>query len=290
MEYIQILSYFAIAIVIAMLAIVMFTYYSRKKKVFYRLNEDGYKHIFYGTGNFFIAFNISNGLFQCGNFFTNKINKYSVNVISSFNWHWVERNAVKISNEFVFYLSDIDNPSIKIFYSDKEYQAEKEYAQLLAVYDKCCISFIPDEDNKSKEADDYDLFISHASEDKGDFVRPLYNELTSLGLKVWYDEFSLKVGDSLTTNINKGLQNSKYGIVVLSNNFFAKQWTNYELEALTAKSISNEDKVILPIWHNVNKQQVAQYNYNLADKVAFDTASKSIEEIAKELFSLIRDG
>jgi hypothetical protein len=46
----------------------------------------------------------------------------------------------------------------------------------------------------------YDAFISHASEDKDGFVRPLAKELSRRGFRVWYDEFSLKVGDKLTRN------------------------------------------------------------------------------------------
>ena len=49
----------------------------------------------------------------------------------------------------------------------------------------------------------YDLFISHASEDKEDLVRPLAVALEKLGVKVWYDEFTLKVGDSLRRSIDK---------------------------------------------------------------------------------------
>ncbi|WP_171477987.1 toll/interleukin-1 receptor domain-containing protein, partial [Acinetobacter baumannii] len=77
---------------------------------------------------------------------------------------------------------------------------------------------------------EYDLFISHASEDKDDFVRPLAETLQGLGLKVWYDEFSMRVGDSLRRKIDSGLRNSRYGTVVLSADFIKKEWTNYELE------------------------------------------------------------
>ena len=69
----------------------------------------------------------------------------------------------------------------------------------------------------------YDFFISHASEDKDSFVRPLAQELVDRGYKVWYDEFSLKVGDSIIQNISDGIQNSLYGILVLSKNFFSKK-------------------------------------------------------------------
>ena len=74
----------------------------------------------------------------------------------------------------------------------------------------------------------YDAFVSHASEDKDEFVKPLVEALQDAGYKVWYDEFTLKVGDSLRRSIDNGLTNSRYGIVVFSNAFFAKNWTQYE--------------------------------------------------------------
>ena len=132
----------------------------------------------------------------------------------------------------------------------------------------------------------YDVFISHASEDKNEIVRPLANNLKEYGLKVWYDEFELKIGDSLRQKIDKGLANSRFGIVVLSKKFINKGWTNYELDGIVSKSISGE-QVILPIWHGITKQEVMDYSPSLADKVARNTASYTIEEIANEIAELI---
>ena len=70
----------------------------------------------------------------------------------------------------------------------------------------------------------YDAFISHASEDKQAVVKPLARELARLGLQVWYDEFELKLGESLRQAIDRGLATSQFGIVVLSRAFFAKNW------------------------------------------------------------------
>lgn len=133
---------------------------------------------------------------------------------------------------------------------------------------------------------EYDLFISHASEDKEDFVRPLAETLQQLGVNVWYDEFTLKVGDSLRQKIDSGLRNSKYGTVVLSTDFIKKDWTNYELDGLVAREM-NGHKMILPIWHKITKNDVLDYSPNLADKVALNTSVNSIEEIAHQLADVI---
>lgn len=132
----------------------------------------------------------------------------------------------------------------------------------------------------------YDLFISHASEDKDDFVRPLAEALTARGLRVWYDEFQLRIGDSLRQSIDRGLANSRYGVVVLSSSFFAKNWPQYELNGLVAREM-NGIKVILPIWHKVTKNDVLAYSPSLADKVALNSSLLSIDEIAKGLADIV---
>ena len=71
------------------------------------------------------------------------------------------------------------------------------------------------------------MFISHASEDKDEVVRPLAMALKEKGLSVWYDEFELKIGDSLRRKIDLGLAKSNFGIVVISRDFINKGWTNY---------------------------------------------------------------
>jgi Domain of unknown function (DUF1883)/TIR domain len=139
------------------------------------------------------------------------------------------------------------------------------------------------------EADnrEYDVFISRASEDKVDVVRPLANALQNGGLRVWYDEFELKIGDSLRRKIDRGLSNSRFGVVVLSRYFFSKGWPNYELDGLVTRSVSG-DQVLLPIWHNISKQEVVQYSPSLADKLARNTSMHTVEEIAAEIISVIR--
>lgn len=134
----------------------------------------------------------------------------------------------------------------------------------------------------------YDVFISHASEDKDAIVRSLAGALSANGLKVWYDEFSLRIGDSLRQKIDRGLANSRVGLVVLSPSFIAKGWTNYELDGIVTRTVSGE-QILLPIWHNITKQQVIDFSPSLADKVARSTATHTVEEIAAEIAELLAD-
>jgi len=128
----------------------------------------------------------------------------------------------------------------------------------------------------------YDVFVSHASEDKDDFVRDFVKCLQQHGLKVWYDEFTLRVGDSLRRSIDNGLKNSRYGIVVLSEAFFSKEWPQRELDGLFAREVNGE-KVVLLIWHKISKNEVLKFSPIIADMLALNTSSFTIEEIAKEI-------
>lgn len=137
----------------------------------------------------------------------------------------------------------------------------------------------------------YDVFISHATEDKEAIVRPLAHALRDEGLSVWYDEFELRVGSSLRRNIDSGLANSRFGVVVLSDAFFKKGWTNYELDGLVTRDIaSGGGQIILPIWHRVTKDEVMGYSPSLADKVALRSSDSTVQEMADEIAGVIRSG
>lgn len=133
---------------------------------------------------------------------------------------------------------------------------------------------------------EFDAFLSHASEDKSTFVEPLAHELTKLGLSVWYDRFSLRVGDSLHDSIEFGLSNSLYGVVVFSPAFFAKNWTRAELNGLFAREMDGR-KVILPIWHQLSRADVLKVLPIMADKVALQS-SDGVVSVAKSLVEVIR--
>jgi hypothetical protein len=131
----------------------------------------------------------------------------------------------------------------------------------------------------------YDLFISHASEDKDEFVRPLTEVLTKLGVEIWYDEAEIKFGYSIRKSIDKGLANSRYGLVVLSKVYMTKYWTGQELNGLFAKNVNDS---ILPIWHKITKDEIMGFSPMLADIKALNTAIYSLEDIAKEILSVVR--
>jgi hypothetical protein len=135
---------------------------------------------------------------------------------------------------------------------------------------------------------DYDLFISHAGEDKP-FVRELVAALQARDLRVWFDETELKVGDSLVRSIDRGLSRSRFGVVVLSPSFFEKPWPRRELDALANRQISAGDEVlVLPIWLDIEEAEIRRNSALLADVFALPS-SLGIDEIAQRLEERVRE-
>lgn len=133
----------------------------------------------------------------------------------------------------------------------------------------------------------WDVFISHASEDQAMVAIPLRNALAELGVTVWLDKTELKVGDSLRRKIDQGIRSSRFGIVVLSETFFAKGWTNHELDGLVTRNVAGEQS-LLPVWHNLSADQVRAHSPSLADKVALSTSGTSIKEMAEQIAAVIK--
>lgn len=133
----------------------------------------------------------------------------------------------------------------------------------------------------------YDLFISHASEDKDAIVRPLATILERMSVRVWYDEFSLQLGDSLTASIDKGLQESRYGLLVLSKAFLVKRWPEYEYRSLMTREIDGE-RVILPLWYDVTKEDVKNFSLYLADIKALSISSRNHGMVIPAILKVVR--
>ena len=127
----------------------------------------------------------------------------------------------------------------------------------------------------------WDIFISHASEDRASVAIPLGTMLRSAGLNVWIDGAELRLGDSLRAKIDEGLANSRFGVVILSPDFFRKKWPLWEFNGLFARE-EEESNVILPVWHHISRREILQHSPLLADRLAVDTA-EGIEQVARAI-------
>jgi len=104
-------------------------------------------------------------------------------------------------------------------------------------------------------------FISHASEDK-QFVKNLTDTLLRYGVRAWYDDYEIAIGDSIRDQINAGLRRSAFGVVVLSHHFFSKKWPKQELNALA--NILEQGR-LLPVLHDISPAEVRAYDPLLSD-------------------------
>lgn len=146
----------------------------------------------------------------------------------------------------------------------------------------------PERPASEKELDGrtWDVFLSHASEDKSAVAIPLAQALQDRGITVWLDKAELKIGDSLRRRIDRGLRSSRFAAVVLSEAYFTKGWTQYELDGIVTLGVGGQQD-LLPIWHELTHAQVAAHSPSLADKLARNTSDVSIDEIADEIADVV---
>lgn len=142
---------------------------------------------------------------------------------------------------------------------------------------------------KRSESEKPLAFISHDSRDKATLVRELANEMIRLMCPVWYDEYSLKVGDSLRESIENGLKEARKCVIVLSPNFFSnKGWTKAEFDSIFTREILEETNIILPVWHGVGKKEVYDYSPRLVNKVGLPS-SLGVKELARKLANAVKN-
>ena len=138
------------------------------------------------------------------------------------------------------------------------------------------------------EPTSYDVFLSHASEDRDEIARPLADALIARGVTVWFDELNIRVGQSIRREIERGIRDARFGLVIISEHFMVKQWTQAELDALWGKKLAAKDDSLLPVWHKVTYDEVQQGLPLLAGLHALNTSTMSTDEIADLLAKTIK--
>ena len=145
---------------------------------------------------------------------------------------------------------------------------------------------LPPESDDDFNGRTWDVFLSHASEDKATVALPLAQALQDRGVSVWLDKAELRIGDSLRRRIDRGIRSSRFAAVVLSEAYFAKGWPQYELDGIVTLTVGGQQN-LLPVWHNVDRDAVAAHSPSLADKFARTTIDTAIDEIAAEIADLV---
>lgn len=135
----------------------------------------------------------------------------------------------------------------------------------------------------------YDVFLSHASEDKDEIARPLADALTARGVTVWFDELNIRVGQSIRREIEHGIRDARFGLVIISEHFMAKPWTQAELDALWGKKMAAKDDSLLPVWHKVTYDDVQRGLPLLAGLHALNTSTMPIDKIVDLLAKAVTE-
>ena len=133
---------------------------------------------------------------------------------------------------------------------------------------------------KAKMLPEYDVFISHAIADKEALIEELYNSLNKLGVKIFYDKETLEWGDKFKDKILEGTKKSEFAIIVISTNFFGREWTERELSQFLSRQNQNGQKLILPILHNITIDQLKEKYPSIADIQAIDSSKYTCDQIA----------
>lgn len=133
---------------------------------------------------------------------------------------------------------------------------------------------------QAKTLPEYDVFISHANKDKEDLIEELYQSLQKLGISIFYDKESLEWGDNWKERILNGTKKAEFAIIVISENFFDREWTERELSEFLNRQNRNGQKLILPIVHNITMQQLQEKYPNVADIQAIDSSKYNCDQIA----------
>lgn len=133
---------------------------------------------------------------------------------------------------------------------------------------------------------EWDVFVSYAHDDKPT-ASLLADELRTLDVSAWFDETELTIGMGLRRSIDHGLAHSRFGVVLMSHDFFRKEWPQRELDGLVALQVGGRQRV-LPVWHGLSHDDMLRYSPTLADTIAARTSDSTIKEIAAEIARVVR--
>lgn len=130
------------------------------------------------------------------------------------------------------------------------------------------------------QAKEYDVFLSHAANDKISYVNELYDVIRTLGITVFYDSTAITWGDKWKEKIIEGLHSSEFAIIVLSEQFFDREWTERELHELLEQQNENKQKLVLPLLYGITIEQLTKKYPQLGEIQCISAMTYSKEKIA----------
>jgi len=140
---------------------------------------------------------------------------------------------------------------------------------------------------------EYDLFISHANKDKLTYVNDLYQALSQLGINIFYDKDSISWGDNWKKKIFEGTETAEFAIIVISEKFFGREWTEKELHEFLSRQNDSGQKIILPLLLDVTQEQLKNKYPQLEDIHCLNTKDYDFDNItvlfAKEFIKRLKE-
>ena len=127
---------------------------------------------------------------------------------------------------------------------------------------------------------EYDVFISHANKDKLDYVDDLFTALKKLGINIFYDSDALSWGDNWQQVILGGTEKSEFAIIVISEKFFSREWTEKELNEFLKRQNESKQKIILPLLHGITFEKLRDHYPELSDIQSIKSENYTNEQIA----------
>jgi hypothetical protein len=137
----------------------------------------------------------------------------------------------------------------------------------------------------AEQPDLRDVFLCHAWDDRQGPAKELHDLLVAAGVKVWFSEKDLLLGVSMMRAIDKGLANSRIGLVLVTPALLARlpkeSVADKELSALLA---GNQ---LVPIVHNTTYQALRNVSPLLASRSGLDTSEDSMAVVAEKIAELV---
>jgi hypothetical protein len=112
-----------------------------------------------------------------------------------------------------------------------------------------------------------DVFLCHAHYDKSEYARPLAAALGWRGVSCWVDEAQIGPGDSIIEAVSEGLENARYVVVLITERFLARNWTQKELNSALSREIRTGVPIVIPVVSIPHGEFAHRYPL-LADKLS----------------------
>jgi hypothetical protein len=132
----------------------------------------------------------------------------------------------------------------------------------------------------------FDVFVSYASEDRETIARPLAEALRARGFSVWFDDYAIGAGDNLKQAITAGVRNARYGVIIISRSYLAKDWPRLEMVTLWMHEGRVNRSVVLPVLHGISIEEVVAIDAAFEDR-AMPSTDRGLDYVVDRISAVV---